>query len=97
MSTWDRVIPMAEFAYNSSVNRSTEVSHFQAYTGYQPRKPIDLALLPTAYRATKFVESFINHIHDLHAEIRKKINLSNENYKSAADVHHRYQEFNEND
>ena len=33
----------------------------------------------------------------MHAEIRTKINLSNENYKSATDVHRRYQEFNKND
>ena len=57
MSTWDKVLPMAEFAYNSSVNRSTGVSPFQAYTDYQPRKPINLVPFPTAYRASESVGS----------------------------------------
>ena len=34
------------------------------------------------------------HIHDLHAEIRLKISLSNEEYKLATDVHLRSKEFN---
>lgn len=73
VSSWDRVLPTAEFAYNSSVKRSTGVSPFQAYIGRQPRKPIDLVPLPPAYRSSESAESFARHIHDLHAEIRKKI------------------------
>lgn len=42
-------------------------------------------------------ETFAKHIHDLHSEIRMKINLSNEHYKSIADVHRRLQEFSEGD
>ena len=40
------------------------------------------------------VENFAKHIHDLHIEIRRKISLSNEEYKLAAGVHRRYKEFN---
>ena len=39
-------------------------------------------------------KNFAKHIHDLHAEIRRKIFLSNEKYKLTANVHHRYKEFN---
>ena len=39
------------------------------------------------------VENFSKHIHDLHVEIRRKISLSNEEYKLAADVHRRSKEF----
>ena len=45
-------------------------------------------------RVSKFVENFAKHIHDLHSEIRRKISLSNEEYKLAADVHRRFKEFN---
>ena len=40
------------------------------------------------------LENFVKHIHGLHAKIRRKIFLSNEEYKPIADVHHRYKEFN---
>ena len=53
--------------------------------------------LPPHMRVSKPVESFVKHIYDLHAEIRRKISLSNEEYKLAADVHRRYKEFNVGD
>ena len=87
----------AEFAYNNSVNRSTGKSPFQIVNGYSPRTPIDLVPLPPHMRVSKPAENFATHIHDLHAEIRRKISLSNEEYKLAADVHHRSKEFNVGD
>lgn len=44
ITTWDQVLPMAEFAYNNSVNRSTCFSPFEALTitGVRSRLPIDL-------------------------------------------------------
>ena len=42
-------------------------------------------------------ENFAKHIHDLHAEIRRKIYLSNEEYKMVVDVHRRSKEFNVGD
>ena len=39
-------------------------------------------------------KNFAKHIHDLHAKIRRKISLSNEEYKLAANLHSRSKEFN---
>ena len=39
-------------------------------------------------------ENFAKHIHDLHAEIRRKISLGNEEYKLVADVNRRSKELN---
>ena len=39
-------------------------------------------------------KNFAKLIHDLHAEIRRKISLNNEEYKLVADVHRRSKEFN---
>ena len=54
---------------------------------------IDVILLPHMH-VFKPAENFAKHIHDLHAKIRRKIYLSNEEYKLADDVHHRSKEFN---
>ena len=49
--------------------------------------------LPPHMRVFELIENFAKHIHDLHAEIRRNIFLSNEEYKLTANVHHRYKEF----
>ena len=86
-----------EFAYNNSVNRSTGKSPFQIVNGYSPCTPIDLVPLPPHMRVSEPAKNFVKHIHDLHAEIRRKISLSNEEYNLAADVHRRSKEFNVGD
>jgi len=37
VTTWDEVLPVAEFKYNSSINRSTGFSSFEVITWYRPR------------------------------------------------------------
>jgi len=39
--TWDLVLPMIEFAYNNSINKSIGLSPFEVVTGCKPRKVID--------------------------------------------------------
>ena len=53
--------------------------------------------LPPHMHMSKPTENFTKHIRDLHAEIRRTIYLSNEEYKLAADVHRRSKEFNVGD
>jgi hypothetical protein len=36
-SSWDNILPQADFAYNDSVNRSIGQSPFQVVYGMQPR------------------------------------------------------------
>ena len=84
----------AEFAYKNSANRSTGKSPFQIVNGYSPRTLINLVPLPPQMRMSDPAENFAKHIHDLHAKIRRKISLSNEEYKLAFDVHRRSKEFN---
>ena len=50
--------------------------------------------LPPHMHVSGPTENFAKYIHDLHAEIRRKISLSNEEYKLATDVHQGYKEFN---
>ena len=93
-SVWDLILSTAEFAYNNFIDYSTSKNHFQIVHGYSPRMPIDLVLLPPHMHAPEPIENFAKHIHDLCAKIRRKISLSNENYKLTVDVHRRSKEFN---
>ena len=53
--------------------------------------------LPSHMRMSKHPKKFAKYINDLHAEIRRKISLSNEEYKLVADVHRRSKKFNVGD
>jgi hypothetical protein len=69
---WDELLPLAEFAYNSSIHRSTTISPFEADLGYTPDLPLD-AIASTAMRAraqsiaalqgTKFVDHLERILH----------------------------------
>ena len=69
VTSWDHILPMAEFAYNSSVNNSTGRSPFKIVIGLLLRKPIDL--VPLLMEAWPSVEAyaFSKHIHDLHVDV----------------------------
>ena len=40
--TWDSILPLAQFAYNNSVNSTIGMSPFKVVHGYKARKPLDL-------------------------------------------------------
>ena len=84
LGNWGLLLPRTEFAYNSSVNRSTGKSPFEIVHGYKPRKPIDLIPLPLHALVSESVESYAQHIKELHKEISKKIQTSNEVYRHMA-------------
>ena len=64
--TSDLVLPTAEFAYSNAVHYSTGKSPFEVVHGVVPRLPIDLVPLPIDSQPAEFVETFPQHIHDLH-------------------------------
>ena len=97
LRNWDLFLSHGEFSYNSSVNRSTGKSPFEIVHGYKPRKPIDLIPLPSHARISKSAESYAQHIQNLHKEISKKIQMSNEAYRHMANSRQRSKEFNEGD
>jgi len=61
-AAWDLLLPHAEFAYNSSINRSTDLSPFEVVTGTRPRLPMDLSTLPLTTRHSEAAEDFAQHI-----------------------------------
>ena len=74
---WDSILPTAQLAYNSSVNRFIGTSPFEVVHGYTPRKPLGLLPMSPYVRISESVEAFARHIHDLHNEICKNIQVTN--------------------
>ena len=71
----DLILPAAEFTYNSSVNRTTGKSPFETVQGFNHNQPIDLVPLPSTARSSESAESLAHRLHELHVEIRRKIEL----------------------
>ncbi|PRQ29559.1 putative nucleotidyltransferase, Ribonuclease H [Rosa chinensis] len=95
--SWDSILPIAEFAYNNSVNRTIGMSPFEAVYGHKLKAPIDLIPMTVSHRPSQSANEFASHIHELHAKINRRINRSNEQYKKAADVHRAFKEFSAGD
>jgi hypothetical protein len=60
------------------------VSPFECVTGVLPRKPIDLFPLVDKARHNIEADAYARHIRDIHNEIRRKIAITTENYKTHA-------------
>ena len=58
----DLALPQLEFAYNSSVNRSTGKSPFQVVYGRNPTSVLVLVELPLGDRISDDGEAFAEHI-----------------------------------
>ena len=58
VKNWDLLLPKAEFAYNSSVNRTTGKSPFEVVHRYQPNKALDLIPLPLHARVSESAKTF---------------------------------------
>ena len=84
--TWDRVLPRAEFAYNSSVSRTTGRTPFEIVYGQIPRRPLDLAPVDPHTRTSAEGISFAQYMSDMHHDIHSRIVSQNEKYKANADV-----------
>ncbi|KAH9721969.1 Endonuclease [Citrus sinensis] len=66
LKTLDHKLYQVEFAYNRAVKRSTSLSPFQVNYGYNPRAPIDLALILDLVHKSSKVEDFIEQLKKIH-------------------------------
>jgi hypothetical protein len=88
-TTWDLLLPHAEFAYNSSVNRSTDLSPFKIVTGKRPQVPLDLTPLPLHSPSSQGADEFSHHIQNIHAKVRRRLVVNAEKYKENTGLHQR--------
>ena len=86
---WDDLLPMAEFAINSSVNISTGMMPFKLIHGKEPHLPIDLGLesnVPAAVNLAEFMTQMIEKAWD-------NIVKAQTSQKAQADKHHQDHKF----
>jgi len=91
------ILPVAEFAYNSSVDRTIGVSPFEVVTGFNPRQPIDL--VPMAHHHSR-IQILHRHLHLIYMHYMRKSDKrmkNNADYKASADFHRRLRTFNVGD
>lgn len=77
--SWDQKLCQEEFAFNHSINRSTGFSPFYITYGYNPRTPLDLAMVPDLKKIHANTEDFISHLHDIHKTTLQQLEVSNAN------------------
>jgi hypothetical protein len=92
-SSWDNVLPQAEFAYNDSVNRSTGKSPFEIFYGRQPRGVSEMRdskqIMTKSARAKEFAQA----MEELHSRMKQRLLETNQEYKRRADQHRRQLQF----
>jgi hypothetical protein len=92
-SSWDNILPQAEFAYNDSVNRSTGKSPFQIVYGTQPRGVSELRESEQTATSSASAEEFAEAMKELHSKVKQRLIDSNQEYKRRADQHRRQLQF----
>ena len=75
--------------YNCIIGQSS----FEVAMGVKPRNPIVLINLALETKPSELGESLAIHLNVFHSKNPRKINLSNENYKSFVDLHRRFKKF----
>jgi len=111
--TWDRLLPLAEFAYNSTIQTAIGMTPFEADIGYVPRMPLDsiaavrqgsVAASPSKNKkrsneanSMSSGQSFAQRMHDIMVEIRQNLFRTQEDYITSANKHRRPHTFQTGD
>lgn len=79
---WDLILPLAKFSYKNSINRSTGKSPFQIVYGISPRTASELRKMDKGDKSSSEAKYFVEHLKNLHEEVKKHINKMNSQYKA---------------
>jgi hypothetical protein len=84
---WAKLLPLAEFAYNASKHKATEMAQFEADLGYVPRMPLDVIAATTSANSNSYggaaarpggkqAVSFATTMADILAQLRDKLAIT---------------------
>ena len=83
---WDFILQQEEFAYNNFVNNSTRKSPFRIVYGRSPRNDYELRTLDKGKISSAKAEDFVEHLKNIHEEVRKHITKMNTQYKNKENI-----------
>ena len=82
---WDLALAQAEFAYNSSVSRSTGKSPFAIVYTKVPRHVVDLIKFPSTVGTSAVAFALAESYTNLFKEVQQSLEKSNLTYKAVVD------------
>jgi hypothetical protein len=82
---WEAILPLAEFAFNASINRTTQSSPFEVVYGLQPAGVADLLPLPLPTKSNLKALDMVQHMQQVHQAVQQKIQEANAKYKARVD------------
>jgi hypothetical protein len=94
---WEAILPLAEFAFNASINRTTQSSPFEVVYGLQPAGVADLLSLPLPTKSNLKALDMVQHMQQVHKAVQQKIQEANAKYKARVDQSRRQLLFEEGD
>jgi len=97
VTSWDMVLPLAEFAFNNSVNRSTGCTPFEVVYGFRPNTPLDIIPLPSPPRPSEAALDFSNYMRDVHEECKRRLTVHTNSCAAIANIKRRDQQFIQGD
>ncbi|KAF8408850.1 hypothetical protein HHK36_004919 [Tetracentron sinense] len=92
---WDCIIPQAEFAYNSSKNRSSGRTPSKVVYGRNPNHILDHVSIPNISKISMEAEEFADHDNEIHRQVQERLQHTYDRLKEVTDVHRRHVEFEE--
>ena len=87
---WSKVVPFIEFAFNSSINKSTGFSPFFALHGFEPTLPTDVAMKLTIDDNVQYTS---DKLHDARELLKENLREAQFEQKLYYDKRHRFVEF----
>jgi hypothetical protein len=94
---WDLALPLDEFAYNDSPNRSTGLSPFKIVYGVNPRGVFELKDLGQMEKRSINSEDSTSDMQMLHEKVKEQLHENNFKYKQKAYLKRRGVFFEEGD